>query len=646
MAHALDDPFGHPSRPHRVPPHSLEAERAVIGGVLLDNDALAAALQIVGPADFYASGNRIVFEAFAELARMGRAIDLVTLRGYLVDRGTLRKAGGDEHLLSLTETIPAIANIAHHAAIVRDKAVVRRLIQRCHEIAARGYGDHGPLSEYLDSADEQIHELVELDRKVRQGVAGRSAVTRALELGAHSGVPLPSGFESIDGATRGGLRAGRTVVIAGPPGAGKTSLAVQLGRHYARLGHAVGVYASDEDADGLMIRWGQQEGLTREQLEQGHPSAREYLASTLRPLRLLFVDADEAEAVLEDVVQQTAALAQGTGLPGVLIVDSLQTARCRAHEVAKTSTAREKIEIVVRVIKHAARGVGLLVIALSEVNRGLYRGGADPKINPLAAGKDSSAIEYACALLLVLQSVAGESDLVDVQIPKNRLGGGKDPFRIKLDRDRAQFHEVELVDEEAGKEAEAEAREAARDGRVEKLAELMFAALLSANAKGAKITARKDLLPLVRGQQSLKSAALSLLLASGRIHGGKGRPYGPPTQEPPDTPPPPSQDETARARTLADAARVAAVLVARPGLGARELLAACDALAQLTRRRADAALALLGPALVRIGGSGRSGRVHYLDARWLPAGVLPLVPDPERAAVEAARPPPADEPSA
>src|SRR5690606_30195801 len=157
---SFGDAFEPPRAPQgRVPPHSLDAERAVLGGIMLENNALNAATQILGVDDFYSRANALIFEAMCELFRRGEPVDLVTLRAWLVDRGNLQKAGGDEHMLALTETIPTVENIEHHAAIVRDKAIVRRLITRCHEIAAQGYGEYGDVKEFVDESEKKIFEV-------------------------------------------------------------------------------------------------------------------------------------------------------------------------------------------------------------------------------------------------------------------------------------------------------------------------------------------------------------------------------------------------------------------------------------------------------------------------------------------------------
>lgn len=369
----------------------------------------------------------------------------------------------------------------------------------------------------------------------------RTPVERALALGAFGADALPSPFPALDTATRGGLRPGKLVILAGAPGAGKTSLAVQLARHFARAGCPVGLLASDEAADGLLVRWGQQEGLTRDNLEQGIHAARRYLANALAGVPLILVDADEDAARLEDVADRVSALARDRGRPGVLVVDSIQTARVAAHQ-AEARSPRERVEATVSALKRAHRGAGLLVIATCEVSRGLYRGGADPKINPLAAGKESGSIEYAAEMLLVLTSVTGESDLVDVTIAKNRIGGGHEPFRLKLDRDRARFDETSL--DPPDDEHDQDELDDARAARLEADAEKLLAEVVKARARGAELKSRHDVRALARGKQAYRAELVALLFATGRLVGGRGTAIGPPSHRPPtnDPAPPPEDD--------------------------------------------------------------------------------------------------------
>lgn len=365
--------------------------------------------------------------------------------------------------------------------------------------------------------------IVELDP-----MGWRSPAQRALELGANAADPMPTGFESLDAATRGGLRGSKLVVAAGAPGAGKTSLCVQLALEYARAGHPVGVLACDEDADGLLIRIGQQLGLVREDLERGILGARRHLAGALAGLMLTLVDADESEATIEDVAERVQAQAAERKKPGVLVVDSIQKARCREHTVAAMRTERERVDATVRSLKRVSRMGGLLTLATSETSRAIYRGGADPKINPLAAGKESGSIEYAAAVQLVLTSVPGESDLVDVAVPKNRIGSGRDGWRMRFDRDRARFVETSVEDAERDDEEGQEQREEAQSAKLEADAEKLLGEVLKARAKGAELKSRHDLRELARGRMTWRVRVIAHLFATGRLVGGSGKPIRPP----------------------------------------------------------------------------------------------------------------------
>lgn len=390
----------------------------------------------------------------------------------------------------------------------------------------------------IDLADGDLHpravagRLESALRRVEPAKADaktwRAPTDRALGLGAHSADPMPTGFKSLDEGTRGGLRAGKLVVVAGAPGAGKTGWCVQAARSYVLQGHPVGILAADEDADGLLIRMGQQWGLTRENLEQGVPAACKYLSGQLQYLPLVLVDADEDEATLEDVAEHVAGLAKEIGKPGVLVVDSVQKARCRAHETHPPRNDKERVDAVVASLKRASRLLGLLVLATSEATRALYRGGADPKINPLAAGKESGSIEYAAALQLVLTSVAGEKDLVDVAMPKNRIGASRESWRMEFDRDRARFEEVALDEDEEEDEEERERRDEAREARLEADAVKLLFVLLERRARGIQITTKDALRALLRGKTAWRNEVIAHLEATGRIVGGRGKPITPP----------------------------------------------------------------------------------------------------------------------
>lgn len=271
------------------------------------------------------------------------------------------------------------------------------------------------------------------DRKVPKTIADR-----ALALGG-KGNRIALGIATLDRACRGGPLTGKVIVFGASPGTGKTTLIAQIGHELARRKVWVAILSADEDADGLLIRIGQNERLSREDLEGGNHQSRAVLAGRLRDLSLLLFDADEDEATIELVAAELAHRAKGA--PSVLIVDSIQTA-C-ANGSTDADNPRARTDAVMLALKRMAKMHGHLVIATSEVSRGWYKNRRD-RVDPMAAFKESGGIEYAASMALVMVPVEGHENLVDVLVPKNRMGQ-KLPFRLKLCFARARFEEVELT---------------------------------------------------------------------------------------------------------------------------------------------------------------------------------------------------------
>src|SRR5689334_927177 len=216
----------------RVPPNALEAERAVLGGVLLDNSALNTVIEICGAEDFYATAHQEIFRAMSELFTKGEPLDTVTVRSALATRHKLQAVGGDEYLLSLTNTIPTVANIEAHAKIVREKSVVRRLILACHEVAAEGYGDYGEVERYLDGAEKKVFDVAK--ERVRHPYESiRDVVMRTFKQVQDAAnrkqhiTGVPTGFDKLDRMTA-GMHPGDLIIVAGRPGMGKTSFALNI----------------------------------------------------------------------------------------------------------------------------------------------------------------------------------------------------------------------------------------------------------------------------------------------------------------------------------------------------------------------------------------------------------------------------------
>jgi KaiC/GvpD/RAD55 family RecA-like ATPase len=265
---------------------------------------------------------------------------------------------------------------------------------------------------------------------------------RARKVGDATITRLKTGFTSLDTATRGGLLMRKLVAIGGAPGAGKTAAMIALAFRWLNQGIPVAVLAADEDADALLIRFGQLNGLSRAALESGNEAARDALAKWCESVPLILADGDDDNATIEAVSQELRTIAGTDTGPSVLVVDSMQQAR--SEEVpTRDLDLRAKINHTVRALKRAAKVDGHLVIASSELARSAYRNRAQAEnVNPLSAFKESGDIEYGVALALVLISQQGTCDLVDAAVVKNRLGSGKPEFVLKLHDERADVTET------------------------------------------------------------------------------------------------------------------------------------------------------------------------------------------------------------
>jgi KaiC/GvpD/RAD55 family RecA-like ATPase len=265
---------------------------------------------------------------------------------------------------------------------------------------------------------------------------------RAGRIGGTDTIKLPTGIPSLDLATRGGLRTRKVVAIGGAPGAGKTALLVKFAYKYLLDGHFVGFLACDEDPDAILIRFGQLAGIERETLEDGRPDARAALAAWCGGLgeRFIFADGDDDDGAIKNIASD---LREAAGeAPGILLVDSIQTARCLVDAL----DMRSRVTNVVSQLKAAAKAYGHLVIASSELSKAAYRNKSQAdNISGLSAFKDAGEIEYGVSLGLILVSQAGSPNLVDATVVKNRLGSGKPEFILKMDHIRADITETDAV---------------------------------------------------------------------------------------------------------------------------------------------------------------------------------------------------------
>jgi KaiC/GvpD/RAD55 family RecA-like ATPase len=366
-----------------------------------------------------------------------------------------------------------------------------------------------------EPAEEPLSSAVRPVRLPPRANRWRTLAERASSLGARV-VRLLTDLPTLDGATRGGFPTGRTIAIGGPPGACKTGLVLAMGQRWIRQGIYVAILAADEDANGLLIRMGQAEGFARDELERGAPEIREAVTRRMGELdpRLYLVDAEEEDnASIEDVAE--ALRARANGAPAVLIIDSIQTARLR--ESGPSENRRDEIDAKLRCIKRAAKRFGLLVIFTTELARGAYRASRPAwQTNDLAAGKESGSIEYGVSVLIVLRAVPGADGLIDVTIPKNRLGR-RPSFRFAFDPERATISEVPMPEQPVttrSPHAQASQVRASRSRRGEDLEGRIIQAVREAPEP---LTSKNAICRAAGGTKSKVLNTVKELLSSGRL---------------------------------------------------------------------------------------------------------------------------------
>jgi hypothetical protein len=333
----------------------------------------------------------------------------------------------------------------------------------------------------------------------------------------------PTGLPKLDAATGGGPVYGRLWIIPGAPNAGKTFLLVHIAHEYALRGVLVGLLAVDEEADDVVTRLAQRVGFSRVACETRGLAEVESMTRRIGDLLIRIYDESwTIDGAADDLVQHAKEL----GRRAMLGVDSLQTVRCTA-ELATKRELGEHQAIAARVLtlKSKARCGEFVAIATSEMPRTQYRSkSAKADANPLAAGKGSGAIEYGARVQLGMTSLQGEPDVVQLELAKNKQGkdllaDNDEAIYLRIDRAAQRLEETEKPQAQKEQTADESMAEAAKH---EKLSNELVLAILKARTP---ITSRKDLCRLVRGRREDIEAAVSSLLYSGRIKGGRGAPY-------------------------------------------------------------------------------------------------------------------------
>ena len=378
----------------RVPPQNLEAEKSVLGGILLDNQAMQRISEILQEGDFYRDAHRKIFQCMVELFEKSEPVDLITLTEEVSQKSWLKGVGGAVYLATLVDEIPTAANIEYYARIIKEKSILRQVIEAGTRIARDGYEEPEDAVDFLDKSEQTILEISR--RQQRKGfVPIRDILQKTFhsieELYQKKGMitGVPTGFIEFDQKTS-GLQRSDLIIIAGRPSMGKTALALNISRNVAVKGVPVAVYSLEMSKEQLAIRLLCAEGkIDGQKLRTGYFKKTDWKKLTTAADALsrapLFIDDSPGMTVREMRGKaRQMKLEQDIGL---LVVDYLQL----MQGSGRVENRVQEISEISRSLKQLAKELDIPVLALSQLNRGVE---SRPDKRPILADlRESGAIE-------------------------------------------------------------------------------------------------------------------------------------------------------------------------------------------------------------------------------------------------------------
>ncbi|HEX7651840.1 MAG TPA: replicative DNA helicase [Candidatus Paceibacterota bacterium] len=416
----------------RIPPQSLESERALLGALLLKPDAIHDIADTIRPDSFYAERHRIIFETMLDLAQRGEPIDLLSMGERLESLGRLERAGGRAHLAELAGSTPAPGNFAHYAELVSRKHLMRSLIDAAQEIGESAYDESRDATEVLDTAEKAIyaigngsatHKFVAIADKAMATMERIEAMSKN-----ESGIRgTPTGYPDLDNLLS-GLHKSDLIILAARPSVGKTSLALDIARNAAvRHNVPVGIFSLEMSSEQIIDRMLSAESFVNSwKIRTGAVHAEEDFGKIRDALDTLskapiYIDDKPGNNILAmRAVARRLKRERGIGL---IIVDYLQL-------MAPTNTRNsdsmvQQVTEISRSLKQLAREIDVPVLALSQLSRAVEQRGGKPRLSDL---RDSGSIEQDADVVMFIHrddKANKESDrpnIAEILVEKHRNG--------------------------------------------------------------------------------------------------------------------------------------------------------------------------------------------------------------------------------
>ena len=420
----------------RIPPHSVEAESSVLGGLLLDNNAWDRVGDLLTESNFYRHEHQLIFTAIASLVNASKPADVITVFEHLRSLGKAEEVGGLAYLNNLAQYVPSASNIRRYAEIVRERSILRKLVTASDEISTNAFDPQGKTVErILDEAEAKIFAIGEEGSRNKQGFQSLDTLVidlldKVQEMADNPAdvTGVPTGFADLDRMTS-GLQAGDMIVLAARPSMGKTSFAVNIAEHVAlNEGLPVAIFSMEMGAAQLAVRIvGSIGRVNQGNLRTGKLTDDEWprLTEAIEKLRTVSLHIDETPGLTPGELRANARrLARQCGKLGLIVVDYLQlmsgsgagSADNRATELGEIS----------RGLKMLAKELQCPVIALSQLNRSVeQRTDKRPMMSDL---RESGAIEQDADIIMFIyrddyyNKDSKEPNVAEVIIGKQRNG--------------------------------------------------------------------------------------------------------------------------------------------------------------------------------------------------------------------------------
>jgi len=420
----------------RVPPHSIEAESSVLGGLLLDNGAWDRVGDLLEEGNFYRYEHKLIYTAISTLVNASKPADVITVYEHLQNLGKSDDAGGLVYLNSLAQYVPSASNIRRYAEIVRERSILRKLVSAADEISTNAFNPQGKaVDKILDEAEQKIFNIGEEGSRMKQGFQGMDSLVvqlldRVTEMADNPNdiTGVPTGFIDLDRMTS-GFQAGDMIVLAARPSMGKTALAVNIAEHVAlNEGLPVAIFSMEMGASQLAVRIvGSIGRIDQTHLRTGKLTDEEWprLTEAIEKLRNISLHIDETPGLTTSELRANARrLARTCGQLGLIVVDYLQlmSVSTSMNDENRATAVGE----ISRGLKMLAKELKCPVMALSQLSRAVEsRTDKRPMMSDL---RESGAIEQDADVIMFIyrddyyNKDSKEPGVAEVIISKQRNG--------------------------------------------------------------------------------------------------------------------------------------------------------------------------------------------------------------------------------